>query len=117
MHLSSQLQDSLPNNEGPDAAKSIEPDMATFSKLQDIKKAMEMLNLYKAGPAKTTEEALKKKFNFWETQPVPKLDENPAANEPIEQEKTIEEIRPETYPLPTGFTWDTLNIDNEAVVC
>lgn len=39
---------------------------------QDIRKAMEMLSLQQK-PAKTTEEALQKQYQFWSTQPVPKM--------------------------------------------
>lgn len=33
---------------------------------------------------------------------------------PIEPDVPVTEIRQEPYSLPDGFTWDTLNIDNEA---
>lgn len=90
----------------------------TLNKLQDIKKAVEMLNLYQgSGPAKTQEEAMKKRFEFWETQPVPKLDEVPDRNEPIEKQKSVEDIRPDPYSLPQGFAWDTLDVDDDPIVC
>ena len=90
----------------------------TYNKLQDIKKAVEMLNLYQgSGPAKTPEDALKKKYEFWETQPVPKLDEIPAGNEPIEGPKSKEQIKKESLNLPIGFVWDTLDINDESIVC
>lgn len=44
----------------------------TFNNLKDIERAMEMLSMYPASP-KSTEEALKRKYEFWQTQPVPKL--------------------------------------------
>lgn len=37
-------------------------------------------------------------------------------NEPIEPNKSIEEIRKEPLSLPQGFQWDTLNIDDADVV-
>lgn len=45
------------------------------AKLQEIKKAMELLNLniVHQGPAKTADEAARKHFEFWDTQPVPKI--------------------------------------------
>lgn len=88
----------------------------TYSKLQDIKKAVEMLNLYQTVPAKTPEEAMKRRYEFWETQPVPKLEEMPDKSEPIES-KTVNEVKPESYHLPQGFTWDTLDINDDAIVC
>ena len=89
----------------------------TYNKLQDIKKAVEMLNLYQgSGPAKTPEDALKKRYDFWETQPVPKLDETPDSNEPIEGPKNKEQIKKDSLNLPIGFVWDTLDINDEGIV-
>uniref|UniRef100_A0A182M789 Glycylpeptide N-tetradecanoyltransferase n=1 Tax=Anopheles culicifacies TaxID=139723 RepID=A0A182M789_9DIPT len=77
----------------------------------------EMLEHLKANtrllkPAKTPEEALHKSYKFWSTQPVPRMDENILANEPIEQDKPLSEIRQEPYALPDGFTWDTMNLND-----
>lgn len=36
-------------------------------------------------------------------------------NEPVEPNK--EDIRKEPFSLPSGFTWDTLNIENAEEVC
>ncbi|KAG7310700.1 Glycylpeptide N-tetradecanoyltransferase 2 [Plutella xylostella] len=83
--------------------------------LKDLKMAMEALNLQQK-PAKTTEEALHKSYQFWSTQPVPKLDEKIVANEPIEPPKTPEEIRAEPYTLPGEFQWDTLNLNEPLVL-
>ncbi|XP_069702884.1 glycylpeptide N-tetradecanoyltransferase 1 [Periplaneta americana] len=83
--------------------------------LQDIRKAVEVLS-FQQKPAKTTEEALQKQYQFWNTQPVPKMDEKITCNEPIEPEKGTSEIRPEPYSLPDGFQWDTLNLDEPLVL-
>ncbi|XP_042897135.1 glycylpeptide N-tetradecanoyltransferase 2 isoform X2 [Parasteatoda tepidariorum] len=118
---------------GKDAAASVEvseaapPDVSTAdlkglsaTKLQEIKKAMEILNLNMVhqGPAKTHEEAIRKHFEFWDTQPVPKISDEIGANanEPIEPDKTIDEIRKEPLSLPQGFQWDTLDIDNPIIL-
>lgn len=42
-----------------------------IQKLQDIQRAMELLSCQ--GPAKSIDEATKHKYQFWDTQPVPKL--------------------------------------------
>lgn len=42
-----------------------------IQKLQDIQRAMELLSCQ--GPAKNIDEAAKHKYQFWDTQPVPKL--------------------------------------------
>ncbi|PRD26323.1 UNVERIFIED_CONTAM: Nmt1 [Trichonephila clavipes] len=90
------------------------------TKLNEIKKAMEVFNLgvMHQGPAKTQEEAARKHFEFWDTQPVPKIgDEISAnANEPIEPDKSVDEIRKEPLSLPQGFHWDTLDIDDPMVL-
>lgn len=43
-----------------------------MQKLQDIQRAMELLSACQ-GPAKNIDEAAKRKYQFWDTQPVPKL--------------------------------------------
>lgn len=83
--------------------------------IKDLKMAMEVLNLHQK-PAKTTEEALHKSYQFWSTQPVPKMDEKILSNEPIEPPKSSEEIRAEPYTLPDGFHWDTLNLNEPLVL-
>ncbi len=52
-----------------------------------IKKAMELLQLQKqqSEPAKTADDAAKKSYAFWSTQPVPKMDEDITTNEEIGQ--------------------------------
>ncbi|XP_071453218.1 glycylpeptide N-tetradecanoyltransferase 2 [Hetaerina americana] len=83
--------------------------------IQDIRLAMEILS-FQQKPAKTTEEALQKQYQFWSTQPVPKMDEKITSNEAIEPDKQIPEIRQEPYTLPEGFHWDTLNLDDPLVL-
>ncbi|XP_063395087.1 glycylpeptide N-tetradecanoyltransferase 2-like [Cydia fagiglandana] len=83
--------------------------------IKDLKMAMDVLNLQQK-PAKTTEEALHKSYQFWSTQPVPKMDEKIVSNEPIEPPKSPEDIRAEPYTLPDGFNWDTLNLNEPLVL-
>lgn len=66
--------------------------------------------------AKTPEEALNKSFKFWNTQPVPKLDEKIHVNEHIEADKPLTEIRAEPYNLPDAFAWDTMNLNDPLVL-
>ena len=70
----------------------------------------------KAASAKSPEEAAKKTFEFWNTQPVPKIDEEITTNEAISPNIPLEKLRQEPYSLPAGFEWDTLNIDEPLVV-
>lgn len=90
----------------------------SLSKLQEIKRAMEILNINMVhqGPAKTHEEAVRKHYEFWDTQPVPKLEEHIESNEPIEPNKSKDEIRKEPYSLPQGFQWDTIDIGDPLVL-
>ncbi|XP_060533019.1 glycylpeptide N-tetradecanoyltransferase [Cylas formicarius] len=83
--------------------------------IRDLKAAMEVFTMSQK-PAKTPEEALKKNYQFWNTQPVPKMDEKITANEAIEPDKEMGEIRAESYSLPDGFMWDTLNLDEPLVL-
>ncbi|XP_076349549.1 glycylpeptide N-tetradecanoyltransferase 2-like isoform X2 [Tachypleus tridentatus] len=89
-----------------------------LAKLQHLKKAMEVLtlNVGQEGPAKTPEEALHKRYEFWETQPVPRLDEKVVEFGPIEPSKTENDIRKTAYTLPQGFKWDTLDINDPLIL-
>lgn len=91
------------------------------AELQNVKGLVEQLKLNPRfipilRAAKTPEEALQKSYKFWSTQPVPKLDEKIQANESIEPDKDISEIRAEPYALPDGFKWDTLNLNEPLVL-
>jgi len=105
--------------------------------IKDIQMAMEVFNIQQK-PAKTQEEAMQKSYQFWSTQPVPKMgellnhikiylfyiifskfmllipDEKIVRNEPIEPDKTS--VRAEPYSLPADFQWDTLNLDDPLVL-
>ncbi|KAJ8982038.1 hypothetical protein NQ317_001732, partial [Molorchus minor] len=83
--------------------------------IKDLKAAMEVFSLSQK-PAKTPEEALKKSYQFWNTQPVPRMDEKITVNEAIEPDKDLSEIRAEPYSLPDGFMWDTLNLEEPLVL-
>merc|ERR1719318_1114872 len=77
---------------------------------------MELLNLQSQGPAKTEEDATKKSYQFWSTQPVPAIDEVVTSNECISEDVATGEVRQEPYSLPDGFKWDTLQLDDPLVL-
>jgi len=83
---------------------------------EKLKKAMEILNLQAAGPAKNEEEAAKKSYQFWSTQPVPSIDEVVTSNECITPDLPITEVRQDGFTLPQGFQWDTLQLDDPLVL-
>lgn len=62
---------------------------------------------------KSTEEAIKKKYAFWETQPVPKMTDDVQTCESIQEDKKAEEIKPQPYHLPDGFSWEVLDVYDE----
>ncbi|KAK8729301.1 hypothetical protein OTU49_008752, partial [Cherax quadricarinatus] len=59
-----------------------------------------------------------REFQFWNTQPVPKISEDIGedVNEAIEEEKPVSEIKQEPYNLPDGFRWETLDLTDEDVL-
>ncbi|CAH1127143.1 unnamed protein product [Ceutorhynchus assimilis] len=83
--------------------------------MNELKAAMELYTLSQK-PAKTPEEALKKSYQFWNTQPVPRMDEKVTVNEAIEPDRELNEIRQEPYSLPDGFKWDTLLLDDPLIL-
>uniref|UniRef100_A0A182P9S8 Glycylpeptide N-tetradecanoyltransferase n=1 Tax=Anopheles epiroticus TaxID=199890 RepID=A0A182P9S8_9DIPT len=100
--------------EGGMAGNPFTPNADAVDMLMNVREVLERLKVSSRNlkPAKTSEEALHKSYKFWSTQPVPRMDENILANEPIEEDKPLSEIRPEPYALPDGFTWDTMNLND-----
>ena len=106
---------------GAGESSAVNTDNLDAAQVAQIKQAMELLQLQKAkeaaAAAKTTEDASKKPFKFWSTQPVPKIDEEVTTNEAITPNIPPEDLRHEPFSLPADFQWDTLNIDDPLVVC
>ncbi|XP_045168087.2 glycylpeptide N-tetradecanoyltransferase 2-like [Mercenaria mercenaria] len=94
------------------------PDVPALSRAQIQKtvKELEMLSMVAGAAPKSMDEAAKKRYQFWETQPVPRINEKVVGNEQIEQDKPTDEIRQETYSLPQGFRWDTLDISDPLIL-
>ena len=65
---------------------------------------------------KNLDDAKIKTYEFWSTQPVPKLDEKITTNEEIEPDKSVDAIRGDPYSLPDGFRWDTLDLNEPLVL-
>lgn len=57
----------------PDALQSAGMNLNNLRQLQNLQKGFELLQASDPKAPKTTEEALKKTYKFWDTQPVPKL--------------------------------------------
>ncbi|XP_073463827.1 glycylpeptide N-tetradecanoyltransferase 1 [Aquarana catesbeiana] len=102
-------------DKGGDKLETTEAPVNTLpaEKIQEIQKAIELFSVGQ-GPAKTMEEASKRSYQFWDTQPVPKLGEVINTYGPIEQDK--DNIRKEPYTLPHGFTWDALDLSDRSVL-
>ncbi|XP_065098904.1 glycylpeptide N-tetradecanoyltransferase 1b [Paramisgurnus dabryanus] len=82
-------------------------------KQQEIQKALHLFSVGQGAP-KNLKEALRHKYQFWNTQPVPKIDEEVTSQGPIESERSG--VREEPYSLPQDFIWDTLDLENQEQV-
>lgn len=82
-------------------------------KQQEIQRA---LHLFSLGPTlpKTLQQAKRHTYSFWDTQPVPRLDDIITAHGPIEEAEVS--VREEPFSLPQGFSWDTLDLSSSAVL-
>ncbi|KAE8575361.1 hypothetical protein XENTR_v10003808 [Xenopus tropicalis] len=100
---------------GGDKLEAAEAPVNTLpaERIQEIQKAIELFSVGQ-GPAKTMEEASKRSYQFWDTQPVPKLGEVVNTHGPIEPDK--DNIRQEPYTLPQGFIWDALDLGDRVVL-
>ncbi|XP_019127492.2 glycylpeptide N-tetradecanoyltransferase 1 [Larimichthys crocea] len=86
------------------------------SKQQEIQRALHLFSLGPTQP-KTLQDAKRHTFRFWETQPVPKLDDavdSDVTHGPIIEGEAI--VRKEPYSLPQGFSWDTLDLSSPTVL-
>ncbi|XP_045071492.1 glycylpeptide N-tetradecanoyltransferase 1 isoform X2 [Coregonus clupeaformis] len=83
-------------------------------KQQEIQRALHLFSLGKGLP-RTLEEASRRPYPFWDTQPVPKLgDDNATTHGPIEVDKAS--VREEPYSLPQGFSWAPLDLGDPAML-
>ena len=60
----------------------------------------------------TKEQALKRDYKFWDTQPVPKLTEFIGRNEVIDKD-ICNNIVDQPEVLPDGYEWTTFDITND----
>ncbi|XP_077978307.1 glycylpeptide N-tetradecanoyltransferase 2-like [Glandiceps talaboti] len=99
----------VPDDDPKQTSQAVKP----IDKLQELQRAIELLTFQQRAAPKTEEEAKKKAYEFWNTQPVPKIDEKieSMVNEAVEEDK--EDIRKEPYSLPQGFMWDIIDISND----
>ncbi|XP_058477234.1 glycylpeptide N-tetradecanoyltransferase 1-like [Solea solea] len=80
---------------------------------QEIQKALHLFSMSPT-PPKTLHEAKRYTYQFWDTQPVPKLGDNITAHGPIIEAAVS--VRQEPYSLPAGFSWDTLDLSTQTVM-
>jgi|GEM_PF-2635666 len=92
--------------EEPDAQPGIEEVTQEKSKHQE---SIELLTAMYGDIA--MRESDQKIHKFWDTQPVPKGEVEKNVG-PLDEVKTVAEVRQEPYGLPAGFQWSTLNIDD-----
>jgi len=93
------------SGEGADGEKGMSPSTA-----KDMHKVFQKIFIESQSAA--GKQKKDKKYEFWDTQPVPKLGESIEGdvNEPVEADK--EHVRQEPFSLPGGFVWDTLDIES-----
>nr|XP_046234298.1 glycylpeptide N-tetradecanoyltransferase 2-like isoform X2 [Scatophagus argus] len=85
-------------------------------KQQEIQRALHLFSLGTSLP-KTLQQARKHTYRFWETQPVPRLDgegDSVVSHGPIVKGEA--DVRKESFSLPQGFSWDTLDLSNPTVL-
>ncbi|XP_012737000.2 glycylpeptide N-tetradecanoyltransferase 1 [Fundulus heteroclitus] len=79
---------------------------------QEIQKALHLFSLGTSLP-KTLQQAKKHTYRFWDTQPVPRLDDHITTHGPLEEADVIQN---EPYLLPLGFSWDALDLSRPSVL-
>ncbi|XP_042252308.1 glycylpeptide N-tetradecanoyltransferase 1-like [Thunnus maccoyii] len=82
-------------------------------KQQEIQKALHLFSFGSILP-KTMQQAKKHTYQFWDTQPVPKLGDSITTHGQITEGEAS--VRKEPYSLPQGFSWDTLDLTSPTVL-
>ncbi|EGG14860.1 glycylpeptide N-tetradecanoyltransferase [Cavenderia fasciculata] len=77
------------------------------SKLNALENSKQLMSLLKHLKVQEQNHA------FWDTQPVPKLDQVIEKNGPIET-KTLDDVRKEPLSLPPQFEWSTIDVNDHA---
>ncbi|XP_046979481.1 glycylpeptide N-tetradecanoyltransferase 2-like [Schistocerca americana] len=83
--------------------------------LQDLRLAAETLTFHRRA-GRSDVDVEQRQYTFWNTQPVPKINESVTCSGPIEADKRVAEIRQTPFSLPEGFRWDTLNLSDPTVL-
>ncbi|DBA00584.1 TPA: hypothetical protein N0F65_007713 [Lagenidium giganteum] len=84
-----------------------EKEIITVEEQEEFLRVLKQLNLVK--PPKPAP-AAKKEYKFWQTQPVPGIDEFPEDHAPIDAPKSVNDVRQEPYQMPPGFLWDEIDL-------
>ncbi|XP_061612300.1 glycylpeptide N-tetradecanoyltransferase 2-like isoform X2 [Phyllopteryx taeniolatus] len=74
------------------------------SKQQEIQRALHLFSFGQTMP-RTLQQAMRRTYKFWHTQPVPKLGELVISHGQIREGEAS--AREDPYSLPPGFSWDT----------
>ncbi|VDK72835.1 unnamed protein product [Litomosoides sigmodontis] len=86
-------------------------DLKEFTESALMKK-FEPLTVGGTSAAKHIIEAQRHKYLFWDTQPVPKINEMVTENRAIEPPLEISEVREEPFSLPDPFCWCDVEISS-----
>ena len=85
--------------------------------LQQLQLANNVLDMGSSVP-RSESQARKRDYKFWNTQPVPKITEviEEFVNEPIDPNTDVEKVSKTPSPLPDGFIWVSVDINNDQEV-
>lgn len=90
-------------------------DLIKFLALKDFERKKERWERYQN---KTKMLDAQKEHKFWNTQPVPQLTEDIAADQncPIDGEQDVTKVRQEPYNMPPGFEWCSIDVNDPVQV-
>lgn len=89
---------------------------------QEVLKTLKALNLNDVMKLSKDPAGSTKVYKFWNTQPVPKINETTEEvneselHKAIDVDKKISDIKQDPYALPDGFVWDTLDLNSEVTL-
>jgi glycylpeptide N-tetradecanoyltransferase len=100
------------------AASAVAKNTSREQEMEELRRLLNgkaQISNVRNAPKNDDELMTKEAWKFWETQPVPSLGTvvPKGTNEPIQQNKPVEEIRQQPLNLPDGFKWDDVDLNNK----
>jgi glycylpeptide N-tetradecanoyltransferase len=99
------------NNEEEEIVDTTQPEDKGSQMQQEL---INELTKMRMGGSKKKGQEEKDQYIFWDTQPVPKINQDVTETGPIDTQNDVSKERQEPYKLPAKFSWYEVDINNDS---